>query len=43
MSWESDIFVCSYCGRQFPKDPAKLALHIKNKHETVRRSISNIS
>lgn len=42
MSWESDIFMCSYCGKKFPKDPSKLALHIRNKHETVRGSISNI-
>jgi len=39
MSWDSDIFVCSSCGEQFPKNPTKLALHIRNKHETVRDSI----
>ncbi len=43
MSWESDIFICSSCGKQFPKNPKKLALHIRNKHEKVRGSISNIS
>jgi len=43
MSWGSDIFVCSSCGEQFPKNPTKLALHIRNKHETVKGSISNVT
>jgi len=43
MSWESDIFVCSSCGEQFPKNPTKLALHIRNKHELVKGSIRNLS
>jgi len=43
MSWESDIFVCSSCGEQFPKNPTKLALHIRNKHELVKLSIRNLS
>jgi len=43
MSWGSDIFVCSSCGEQFPKNPTKLARHIRNKHETVRGSISNVT
>lgn len=36
MSWESDMFVCSHCGKEFLKDPKKLALHIRNTHETLR-------
>jgi len=43
MSWGSDIFVCSTCGEQFPKNPKKLALHIRNKHEKVRGQIRNVS
>jgi len=43
MSWESDIFVCSSCGEQFPKNPTKLALHIRNKHEKERDLIRNVS
>jgi len=43
MSWDSDIFICSTCGEQFPKNPAKLALHIRNEHEKVRNSIRNVS
>lgn len=43
MSWESDIFVCSLCGEQFSKDPEKLALHIRNKHESERGSIKKDS
>jgi len=43
MSWGSDIFVCNTCGEQFPKNPKKLALHIRNKHEKVRSSIRNVS
>jgi len=43
VSWESDIFVCSSCGEQFLNNPTKLALHIRNKHEKVRHSISNVS
>jgi len=43
MSWDSDIFICSSCGEQFPKNPTKLALHIRNKHEKVRDSVRRIS
>jgi len=42
MSWESDIFVCSSCGKQFPKNPTKLALHFRNKHDTVSGSIRKV-
>jgi len=43
MSWGSDIFVCSTCGEKFPKNPKKLALHIRDKHEKVSSSIRNVS
>lgn len=43
MSWESDVFICCYCGKQFPNDPAKLALHMRNTHEIERGQISNAS
>jgi len=43
MTWESDIFVCNSCGEQFPKNPTKLALHIRNNHEKARGSIRKVS
>ncbi len=36
MSWEDDSFYCSYCGEKFGKEPIKLAVHIKQKHEDCR-------
>ena len=32
MSWD-DGFYCTYCGKDFGGDPAKLALHIRDFHE----------
>ena len=34
MLWE-DEFYCTYCGKKFGNEPAKLAVHIKNYHEIV--------
>ena len=36
MLWE-DEFYCTYCGKKFGNEPAKLAVHIKNYHETSHR------
>ena len=40
MAWGNDSFYCLYCGKKFENDPVKLALHIKNKHETERGKLS---
>ena len=32
MPWD-DGFYCTYCGKDFGGDPAKLALHIRDFHE----------
>ena len=36
MLWE-DEFYCTYCGKKFGNEPAKLAIHIKNYHEIGHR------
>lgn len=40
MAWETDEFYCLYCGKKFEKDPAKLAIHIKQTHEVERGKLS---
>jgi len=34
--WE-DEFYCTYCGKKFGNYPEKLAIHIRNFHETSNR------
>jgi len=33
-----DEFYCTYCGKKFGNDPDKLAMHIRNFHETSHRN-----
>tara|TARA_B100000378_G_C17856422_1_gene346955 strand:- start:133 stop:258 length:126 start_codon:yes stop_codon:yes gene_type:complete len=35
-----DGFYCTYCGKDFGNQPAKLALHIRNFHEKNRGKLN---
>jgi len=36
MCWK-DGFYCTYCGKEYGDQPGKLALHIRDIHEKIRK------